>query len=337
MKHSRFEICAQTFGRSIRAYGSPSVTLHPQVLVKHDSLYNTFGGLIAHSTYCTGEGTDGHFYYHVYAPDIIDPVPHSATGPSGSFWIGYFHTHFGHFLTSTLQRLWYLKATDRHFEYFTCVNYDEVSGRNDAFISKIFDILKIDEGKILNVRDLSSLHDIVVAEPVFVENSHAYPAWAGFMRSIGHCLTGKRVSRPKMNPLYLSRDRVRSATRRYLGEDILCEALERMGVDICHPEELQFQDQINLWSEYDIVIGFSGSAFINSIFFEGKHIIILNHDDYIFGTQRMIDSEARNRSLYLNAHAYLQKTSDPHETYEITEPDRLAIDLVRIVRTLTRN
>lgn len=320
----------------MRADGLPSVALYPQALVKHDSLYNTFGKLITNSTYCAGENIDGNFSYHIYAPNTIEPIVVNQEGPSNSFWIGYFHTHFGHFLTSTLQRLWSLKASQNKFNYYTCANFNNINDTDHIyeFIFIILDSLGIRYQNLVNVRDFSILRNITVAEPIFVENSHAYSDWAIFMRSIRQCLIGKHSPHPQNRPIFISRSHIKTGTRQYQGEDLLCECLEKFGIDICYPEELPFLDQLRLWNNYNIFLGFSGSSFLNSIFFQGKKIIIINHDNYIFGTQRMIDLESENKAIYLDAHAYLKKgTSDPN-LYEIVNPHKLAIDLIRIIQKM---
>ncbi|WP_438381104.1 glycosyltransferase family 61 protein [Asaia sp. BMEF1] len=325
--------CHETFGRSLVLTGRPSASHHDFAILRHDSLYTQSGVLIENSTYCAGENVEGAFNYHVYAPRMIAPDVATEEGPSDCFWLGYFHDHFGHFLTSTLQRLWHLPAHKRHYAGYIAPH---CGGRDDenGFIAGIFDSLKIERRAILQVPENTILRSIVIAEPAFVENSHCYRIWGSFMRDLGRSILGTRRKPPEKRPIFLSRSQTRSATRCYEGEETLSQLLSNFGIETCHPESLSLKEQLTLWDSHSVFIGFSGSAFMNAAFFDNKTIIILNHDGYIFGTQRMIDAIAHNKALYLEVDLFLAKECSVSHRYRITEPEALTAEIIRAVRCL---
>ncbi len=135
MKDLHQDLCQNTFGRSFVLQEKPSAACHEVVILRHNSAYTPSGILIENSTYCSGENEAGVFNYHVYAPRIIplDFLPNE--GPTDCFWLGYFHDHFGHFLTSTLQRLWYLSFHKRRYAGYIAPNYNGLGERN-GFIAR---------------------------------------------------------------------------------------------------------------------------------------------------------------------------------------------------------
>ncbi|WP_025886221.1 hypothetical protein [Asaia prunellae] len=70
-------------------------------------------------------------------------------------------------------------------------------------------------------------------------------------------------------------------------------------------------------------------------FSKKKIVIILNHDDYIFGTQRMIDDVAGNRAVYLNVASFLTMECETTHRYQISNPQDLAAKIIRVVRHLS--
>lgn len=327
-------LCRNTFGRSLVLRGEPSFSHYNNSILLHDSLYTLGGVLVENSTYCAGENLQGAFHYHVYAPRTVFLDHPPTEGPADCFWLGYFHDHFGHFLTSTLQRLWYLRHHKQRYAGYIAPNYQSFHDEG-GFIVKILDSLKIDRSQILSLPENSLLKNIDVAEPSFIENSHCYDVWSHFMRDIGQRILGKYSGTEHHRPVFLSRHRAASTTRRYDGEDALGAVLEKLGIELCYPESLTIEEQLKLWASHSTFIGFSGSAFMNAAFFQGKTIIVLNHDGYIFGTQRMIDESCHHKALYLDVDFFLKREEIDPNRYVITDPEGLAAKIVKAVRSLT--
>jgi len=324
--------CGDVFGRSLVIPAKPSSTVHESAILRHNSLYTMAGILIAPSTYCAGETIAGAFNFHVFAPSIIaleSPAREIPEFPEGArcFWLGYFHDHFGHFLTSTLQRLWRLRHHRHRPDWYIAPNYRPMDDEN-SFINVFLDNMGIDRTRIIAPPENTLLHQVEIPEPAFVENAHCHALWAPFMRDLGRRILGRSRLPPKGNPVFLSRSHAGATTRRYEGEDILCALLSPIGVEICQPETLSVKDQLALWESHTVFIGFSGSAFMNAAFFENKTVIILNHDTYIFGTQRMIDAVCHHHALYLDVSAFLRADDVEPNHYRITDPAGLAHHVV---------
>lgn len=331
-------ICPDTFGKMQIIETMPAIAHHDAAIVRHNSLYTPAGVLITDSTYCAGVTAQGAFEYRIYAPTIITPELSNGGSdlldtPANCFWIGYFHDHFGHFLVSTLARLWALSALDRNPSYYIAPKYKGTYPQ-DGFINIILSSLGIESTRIISPAENTLIRQVQIAEPAFVENAHAYENWGPFMREIAQRLLGSHARPLSPKPVFLSRSNAKDATRAYEGEAELCRQLEEIGVEICHPQTLDITEQLALWDSHSVFIGFSGSAFLNAAFFQNKTVLILNHDGYIFGTQRMVDALCDNRALYLDVSPFLESDAIIADRYRITDIGGLVHTLVTSLRAL---
>lgn len=331
-------ICPDTFGRTRIIETMPAIAHHDAALVRHNSLYTPGGVLITDSTYCAGVNVQGAFEYQIYAPNLIaserpEPLAETPSPLTDCFWLGYFHEHFGHFLTSTLARLW---ALDRigHRPQFYIASSCTRSYPDGGFIEIILGSLGIDRTRLISPAENTVIREVTVAEPAFVENAHVYAPWGTFMREIGQRLLGANRRHASATPVFLSRSALQGATRSYEGEAELCQLLEGIGVEICHPQTLNISQQLALWDSHSVFIGFSGSAFLNAAFFRNKTVLILNHDGYIFGTQRMIDAVCENKALYLDVSPFLENDAARPHGYRITDPGSLTHTIIASLRTI---
>lgn len=328
--------CPNTFGRTHIIQTRPFLAHHDAALLRHNSLYTPAGVLITDSTYCSGVNVQGSFELQIHAPQIIAIETERDQCERGEvfhdcFWIGYFHDHFGHFLTSTLARLWALDAHGLRAQWYIAPTYTQ-SRDHDGFILPILNSLGIDHSRIVAPPENTLIRGVRIAEPAFVENAHCYREWGRFMQAIGQSFLNRHQRHSASRPVFLARSKASATTRRYDGEHELSVLLASLGIEIVHPQELPFAEQLDLWASHSIFVGFSGSAFMNAAFFQGKTVIILNHDGYIFGTQRMIDTIGGHHAVYLDVSAFLSVTDSEHHHYLIREPARLAVEIVQACR-----
>lgn len=332
------KICSNTFGRTQIIETMPAIAHYDAAILRHNSLYTPGGVLITDSTYCAGMNVQGTFEYKIHAPTVITPeVPESTADQTNTltdcFWIGYFHDHFGHFLVSTLARLWALQFLDHRPRYYVAPTYKGIY-REDSFINVILISLGIEHARIVSPAENTFIRQVAIAEPAFVENAHVYANWGVFMREIARRLLGPDTRPLSTRPVFLSRTNAQGATRSYEGEAELCRQLEEIGVEICHPQTLSIIEQLAMWDSHSVFIGFSGSAFLNAAFFRNKTVLILNHDGYIFGTQRMVDALCDNRALYLDVSPFLESDAAIADRYRITDTGGLVHTLIVSLRTI---
>ncbi|MBS1022115.1 glycosyltransferase family 61 protein [Gluconobacter cerinus] len=322
-------ICKYTFGRKMVFRGIPTKSVYEKSFCYHNSLYNEDRHLIQVSSYVSGETNSGTFNSHIHAPNTPHLDITSGLTIENGFWIGYFHTHYGHFLLSTIQRLW---SIDRDKDFFLSPNFEESQIYSFDYIQIIFEALEIDVSKITSLKDGTLLKNTTVNQPIFIENDYCYSKWSDFMKSISKKIINYYNRNESKSPVYISRSKVLSGTRHFEGEESLCETLKIFGIDTIHPEEMSFNEQLRFWNQNKTFIGFSGSSFITSAFFEGKNLIILNHDDYVFGSQLMIDKVSKNNSIYINIDNFISRNYPQNRSYSIINYNAIISQIMHAIR-----
>ncbi|GEP00779.1 glycosyltransferase family 61 protein [Methylobacterium haplocladii] len=275
------------------------VVRHRDVFLHHWSIYDRSGRMIEDSGFFRA------FPDHasVGGPLAIEPPAASSCMPGGDvFWLGLFQVHFGHFLVGTLARLW---ALAQHADGATRIAYvgtddPEALFRID-YIRLCLEALGVRREQLVRVEGPFRFPSLTIAEPSFVENFSASPAYHAMMRRIGdHVLGGAAAETPPQADVWLSKALIASGNRTIVNEIELTEALARHGVATVHPERLGFAEQLRLWSRARIAMGFASSAFHTTAFRGGQQLCTLSNNLAASSNQALIDRVCGNRSLFLH-------------------------------------
>ncbi|MCQ8240999.1 glycosyltransferase 61 family protein [Rhizosaccharibacter radicis] len=282
--------------------------------VFNNSLYDETGLLVQASCYPRGERDKGLHYLSLFAPPHIsinqDRAPRLPEGKY--FWLGYFHHHFGHFLISTLQRLWALDGLDpSEFKFLTPI--EQVGDHlRIPFIIEFFRACGIAIDQILPVARGTVVPEVIVPHPAIAETSHVFGCWPGFMRQVGERIAGAADAvRISDTPVYITRHSLSSGTVKIVNEEEVAGALEKRGVRVVSAEELSLREQIRLWQSHKSVMGFNGSAFHTAALVPQRNIVGLTAGQTLLGNQTLIDAICDHRSLYLNASRHLARMDTP--------------------------
>ncbi|GEB03229.1 glycosyltransferase family 61 protein [Gluconobacter roseus] len=323
--------CKFPFGKSLILKGKPESRTYNKSFLFHNSLYDSNVKLIKSSSYAVGETLDGVFNSRIYAPET--PILNSFSNEiiDNSFWLGYFHAHYGHFLLSTLQRLWKI---DQKKDFIIAPSFDESLINNLDYIGIILDALEIDVNKIISPSSGCELRNITVNQSSFVENYFCYPMWGDFMRGISKKIISDNCGSLSETPVYISRSRMKSGTRFFEGEECVSETLKKFGIETVYVEEMSFKEQLDFWNRNKIFIGFSGSSFITSSFFGNKKLIILHHDDYVFGSQLMVDVSSNNKTAYINVENFISRNLEKENVFKIINCEAIISDIINSIRIM---
>jgi capsular polysaccharide biosynthesis protein len=177
--------------------------------------------------------------------------------PGRHLWAGIALTHFGHFITESLSRLWAVDGTIESV-LFTPKNLSQkaasgLHGYQDGLMRLI------GLGCPVSVlSDPTLVEELVVPGQGFGLGaiSSGTPEFRAFAARIGAEITPAGESR-----IYLSRSRMKRTRGSILGERILEENLAREGYRIFHPQEETLESQIAQYKAATHVLGPDGSAF----------------------------------------------------------------------------
>lgn len=164
-------------------------------------------------------------------------------------WGGYFFTHFGHFLTESLARLWYIQQNpDLPILWTRFWSKFEMKPHNEEIL------------KLLNVKnEIILINEVIEVETLRLPDPGAvlpYFYEPEYIQSLGVL---PAIPTQKGKKVWLSRSRL-SATN-IINEAFIENYLAAKGWMIIHPEECSVQYTVNHINSAEIVAGPDGSAF----------------------------------------------------------------------------
>ncbi len=174
--------------------------------------------------------------------------------------------HYGHFLLSTLSRLWPLAGgLVPRSPLLWHSNYDLAVLPGHPYVGAALSGLGLDAGAFRRFTRPTRIRRLTVIAPAFIEESLAHRAYARLCRTVGDRLAPGLAAGPSA-PAYLARSRLGGGVKGIANEDALCRALASLGVEIVHPEQLSLAGQVRLFGTDRVVMGLCGSAFHTAAF-----------------------------------------------------------------------
>lgn len=256
-------------------------------------------------------------------------------------WIGHVHDHFGHFLASTLSRLW-SAGHYRTAPRLVAVGPGDLSSRLETpFIRSILSALGISDDQFIEVSEHTIIPAIDVPEPLCIENSSIFREMSDFSLDVATRLAGEDSGDRSDAPLFLTKHALAGGVRNMKGEDVFAGILARSGVEVVSPEKLTLPEQIRLWRRHRIISAFEGSAMHAAIFVQKKKLLTLSSNPFAPSNQVLINEAAGHQSLYLNCadHVGLLDQPDPgfQSTGRLTDPVAAARSCLSAIRYLARS
>ncbi len=215
--------------------------------------------------------------------------------------LGHVNRHYGHFLIGAVARLWNLSAGNRSRLRLV---FDEDYTVEDMFavphIRTLWDALGLKEENFVRFPHGAVFESIEVPGLAFEENSHIHRTYQDLMNWLGSVLVSTPVKQCPDRMIYFTKHHLQSGIRRIEQEEELTHHLAAHGVEIVPPESLTLVEQIRLWKEGGVFMGFSGSSLHTGIFHQKNRILSLCHTDEAPSNQVLIDKATNTRGLYLH-------------------------------------
>ncbi len=264
-----------------------------------------------------------------------DAVP-VETRPAGVeaepvLFIGPLVTHYGHFLTGTLARLWPLLTWEGPRPRLLCPGIGPVAGRPALpFLDHVLAGLGLSQADLVDFDAATRISELILPAPSLKEQAFAHDVYGDLARAIGRPFWAQTAVDAVSRPVYLSKSRLAAGISRLRDEDALCAALGRQGVDIAFPEELGLPDLARLLSGRRIVLGTAGSAFHTAIFAApGRRIIGLNWAPHLNANFPLLDAQNGTRARYYHPEG---SKSGPdagfHFGWSVPDPEAVAAELL---------
>lgn len=230
----------------------------------------------------------------------LDDVRDAARAPAGTYlYVGFLHPHYGHFLLSTVSRLWMSEVRQGRLRILYHATVD-ISERWSGFTEQLLAPLGLRVQDFVRFDEPTIVPNLIVPCPSFVEANLAHRTYAALCRAIADEVSrGKAKTDFGSAPIYLSKHLLTSGVRRVKNEIEVTDRLSSYGVQIVSSELLSFEDRIALWRSSAPVIGFVQSAFHSSIHAEGKRVVIVSDSLSINSSYCLVDRLTGADATYL--------------------------------------
>ncbi len=175
--------------------------------------------------------------------------------------------HFGHFLLSSIARLWPLlqpgfdRASVRILFHGVA---DAAQWWRMPYMAACFGALGLTPANIVRLSEPTRIPHLLVPRPAFEEHNFIHAAYVDLARAIGAALPSPPV--PVRGPVYLARTRYPRITQGFVNEQALADRLAALGVTIAFPETMALGAHIDLFRTASVVLGPISSTFHPAVF-----------------------------------------------------------------------
>ena len=258
----------------------------------------------------------------------------------GYLFLGALTGHFGHFILSSMARLWALRFAPDPRRRYVILNAGPVEAVFALpFLRNILGQLGLGPDNVVCFDAPTRLRRIVVPSPAIEEQNFSHRVFAGLCNRVGTLLTASLPAQTHEAPVFLSKMRLQDGVSRLCNEAAFCERLERRGVRIVIPEQLGFAEQVRLFRDAPVITGIAGSAMHTAVFAPGRATLALSFTPTPLSNQRLLDQA--NGGLGLAFHPEGDLVAEPaqpgfHHVFRLRDPVRTADEFLAEIEATLR-
>lgn len=286
---------------------------------------------------------DAAAYYRGYGKNLVGqqtlstlpPNLELEQAPPGRYlYGGNMISHYGHFLMSVLPRFWLGLFEDLS-------NYKVVfhgAGNPDGwlshgFIRDFFEAIGLRRENFIVFKRPTIIPQIVVPRPAAEEHNFAHRVLGEWGKAAGTAVLRTTNLGRQKDAIWLSKTRLARGVQGFTNESELVDLLEAGGVQIVHPQELSFAQQVELLRSRPLVLGIAGSAFHTKILGSPAKFVSIIPGEQINSNYAVIDEGCGNPMTYLRASTRPAMSPDPRftEAVELLNPSGVARDLLDLI------
>lgn len=210
--------------------------------------------------------------------------------------------HYGHFIISTMSRFWPVINEDLSKYKILCHGAGVPKGWfSHPFIRDIFSLMGLNESNFIVFKRPTLINEILIPRASCEEHNFCYKLFGELGKYVGNSVISQHHCEENKKPVYLSKSRLSSGVQGIVNEVELESSLMEIGVEIVHPQELSFNDQILLFNQRKIIISPLSSAIHSSIFCVKKpKILAICQVNSINSNFLLIDAASGVNVDYLN-------------------------------------
>jgi len=246
--------------------------------------------------------------------------------------------HYGHFLLTSLSRLWPVMTGNRGRAKILFHAYgDPQDWFKTPYVRDTLGALGLSPDDCIVFNKTVRIRSLVVPAAGFKESQAAHRIYIDLCHKIGRTILphDKPVSGGK--PIYLSKVMLSGGVGHLSNESaFLMKLQQRMGIDIIFPERLTMMEQISIFKSKRLIIGTTSSAFHTSLFSESNpELVCLCLRPFLSSNFIMIDELNNNVSTYITSdHGFIRHEGVDGflETFEARSPSDFADEVFEFLQ-----
>ena len=333
--------CSESWG-SCRVIGAdPEIGHHCGVAYlpfgqgKSWGIYDLKGTLLADTVDLHGPQGD----HHQDQAPMLDPamLGDLEEAPDTTYvYGGFINPHYGHFIVNSLARQWPRARAVQPKMKILChgpATPDHWFGR--PFIKAIFNALGLSREDFVTFDRPTMIPRLIVPLTSMREQSYVHSVFGDLCARIGRNLLGAEHSVRDPRPAYLSKAGLKSGVGRVVNESKIVELLDREGVEIIFPEQIDLPSQIKLYAERENICAIAGSALHTQAFWPSRGRVSMisstagpNSNFFLID----IASKLRVDYFYPPGSRVVEQGSGAFITsIEMQNPELIAADILRLL------
>lgn len=215
-------------------------------------------------------------------------------------WLGYAWDFWGHFLSDSISRLWFLLNKKN----LKCCY---ISG--DETFLEIFELFGLSHDNLLRISKPTMFRNVIVPDISFCYYDYCSIEYKQTIERIRKTINSEGIEK-----VYLSRSNYGGT----FGENLLEEIFEKEGFKIFYPELLRVKEKISILKGAKVVAGTSGTGMHNILFSEdGIKSINFNRSNTILKMQCAIDEIKNLDSIYVDVYQNILPVASSAQPYLI--------------------
>ena len=346
MPDTPVEPCTPNPVQGVVLEAAPSIELHAgavYVPLRHTvpdtdpdwGLYAGDGTLIEAAAYRRGPGNalvgQSPARQDRSAPEAPDPC---------LIYGGVFVDHFGHFLLTSIARLWPLVQPGSldlsRYRILVHAPFGLERWFAVPYVHALLGALGLPLDRFVTFAEPTRIPQVVVPRPALQEQSHVHREYLALTQRIGQALAAPPTT--ERRPAWLSRSQLSVGTQGFENESAVEAVLERFGVECVHPEAMGLADQIALFAHRPVLAGSIGSAFHLAAFCPFPAPAVLLSPSPTPGSNfAMLDRLTGQRTRYLHApaeHLGIDMKRRIWSLFRLPRPEAVAAAVLRAMQGL---
>ncbi|MGW9820658.1 cephalosporin hydroxylase [Methylorubrum extorquens] len=244
--------------------------------------------------------------------------------------------HYGHFLVTTLARLWFvLREVKNGRKLLVHSDHRPEDYFANPYMGPLLRAAGLSVENFTSPAGVTRYRNILVPSPAFVEQLCAFRSYVEPMHAIGQVIIGDRIPARTERFAYLSKSKLpKGSVAKIMSEDILEKILSSSNFDVIYPESLSLEEQISVFYKYKAVVGFVGSAFHSHIFCDNpSEIYGLSLESFINSNLVLLDRLNGVKGAYLDSTQHLIAVQEEGYliTKQIKDPGLMAREILSAI------